>query len=345
LGTQASLLIKAQDPDGHVLTYTASGLPNGLVIDKNTGLIYGTPNTLGVYSVRVIATDNQSPALFTTISFQWNIFQSSRKILYRVNAGGGAIAGDQNVNWGSDVQASPSRYVNSSASNNTTGSLHYWGGKNTTGYPNVIFANERWDGPWGQEMEWSFPVAAGKYEVKLCFAETNATFSKPGQRVFDVLIENNAVLSNYDIIAQEGFLTAAVKGFTVTVSDGNLTIRLQRKVGNPKINGIEIVSIQENTSNGRLGESEEEVASLQTIMQVGPNPTSDLLELDLEDRYEGEVLLQLVDQAGNIKKTERLQKTSPHLLYTFDVADCPFGLYYVRASFGNASKSVKFLKN
>ncbi|ERT07040.1 hemolysin-type calcium-binding repeat family protein [Lyngbya aestuarii BL J] len=47
------------DPDGEGLTYSAEGLPDGLSIDPETGVISGTPDNdaVGTYPVKVIATD------------------------------------------------------------------------------------------------------------------------------------------------------------------------------------------------------------------------------------------------------------------------------------------------
>ena len=53
------------------LTYSATGLPDGLSIDPTTGTITGTPTTAGTYSVTVTATDD---AGFTgSASFSWTI--------------------------------------------------------------------------------------------------------------------------------------------------------------------------------------------------------------------------------------------------------------------------------
>ena len=43
--------------DGDTINYIATGLPNGLAVDGVTGIISGTPTTVGTYSVTVTATD------------------------------------------------------------------------------------------------------------------------------------------------------------------------------------------------------------------------------------------------------------------------------------------------
>ncbi len=68
------------DPEGDTLTYTATGLPAGLTLDLNSGLISGTidnsasqggPLSDGVYAVQVRATDDNFSSVTTT--FNWTV--------------------------------------------------------------------------------------------------------------------------------------------------------------------------------------------------------------------------------------------------------------------------------
>jgi hypothetical protein len=65
-----SLQIIASDVDNNFLTFSATGLPTGLVIDSGSGLITGTAATPGAYNVQVIVTDGFAP---TTINFTWSV--------------------------------------------------------------------------------------------------------------------------------------------------------------------------------------------------------------------------------------------------------------------------------
>ena len=74
-GQNISLAVAANfiDPDGDTLIYTATGLPAGLSIDSNTGLITGTlannASTPGSYNVRILADDLEGGTSF--IDFVW----------------------------------------------------------------------------------------------------------------------------------------------------------------------------------------------------------------------------------------------------------------------------------
>ncbi len=45
------------DPEGQALIYSATGLPNGVIVDPTTGTVYGTPTATGVSTILLTATD------------------------------------------------------------------------------------------------------------------------------------------------------------------------------------------------------------------------------------------------------------------------------------------------
>src|SRR5205814_7818908 len=106
----------------------------------------------------------------------------------------------------------------------------------------TLFKSARYGPTPPSEMQYSFAVANGNYQVNLYFAETC-----PGQvvggRVFDVQMQSATVFSALDIFAAAGGNTALVKSANVTVTNGTLTIQFVHRIDNPIVSAIEIVPL------------------------------------------------------------------------------------------------------
>jgi len=70
-GRRSQPQMQATDPNGDLLTWSATGLPTGLSINPSSGLISGTPTVVGVYSPTVTVTDGNT--LPVSASFTWTI--------------------------------------------------------------------------------------------------------------------------------------------------------------------------------------------------------------------------------------------------------------------------------
>jgi len=71
VGTAANLALSASDPDGDVLSYSASGLPAGLTLNSGTGVIAGTPSATGSSNVVVNVNDVRGGS--ASAAFTWVI--------------------------------------------------------------------------------------------------------------------------------------------------------------------------------------------------------------------------------------------------------------------------------
>ena len=102
-----------------------------------------------------------------------------------------------------------------------------------------IFQSERYDANLGYEI----PVPVnGNYDVTLYFAEIFNKNFDTNKRVFDILLEGNLVLDDYDIYADVGANTAATKTFTVNVQDLGLSLSSTSSINNAKLCAIRVVS-------------------------------------------------------------------------------------------------------
>jgi fibronectin type 3 domain-containing protein len=109
--------------------------------------------------------------------------------------------------------------------------------------PQKVYDTERW-GPSAWTITGLNPN--GGYNVRLHFVEQVHT--GPGQRQFNVSINSETVLSNFDIYATAGAANTAVTQEFYTTADENGIIELQTNLGtsgvtdeNPTINAIEII--------------------------------------------------------------------------------------------------------
>ncbi|MEF8808004.1 malectin domain-containing carbohydrate-binding protein, partial [Natronomonas sp.] len=183
--------------------------------------------------------------------------------LHRVNAGGAELAAlDDGPDWSADTGTTPSQYLVDPSGTDT-----YNGGDEVTptddvpdSTPDAVFDTERYDEPDdGTPMEWEFPVEDGQQvEVRLYFGNQFSGTSEEGQREFNVSIEDQQVLTNYDPVADVGHANGTMKNFTVT-SDGTIDVDFAHgSIENPMVNAIEIVAVDESDDTLTI---EEAVAS------------------------------------------------------------------------------------
>jgi hypothetical protein len=132
----------------------------------------------------------------------------------------------------------------------TPGSFGYSGG--TTGYiantitgicasAQTLYQRERYSTS-GSGFRYWFDCPAGVYETTLLEADTWVT--GPGQRVFNVFIEGQQVLTNFDIYAAAGGKNLPLtRVFTNSVTDGQLEILFLPISDNARISGIQVRKI------------------------------------------------------------------------------------------------------
>lgn len=72
--TAVSLTLIGSDPNGTAVTYSASGLPPGLSVNANSGVISGTVTTTGTYNVTARVSDG---SLTASRTFTWTVTSST----------------------------------------------------------------------------------------------------------------------------------------------------------------------------------------------------------------------------------------------------------------------------
>ncbi len=130
-----------------------------------------------------------------------------------------------------------------------------------------LFQSERY----GNTFNYTFTVPNGNYTVNLNFSEIY--FTQAGERIFNVDINGNRVLSNYDILAQTAPYAAVTKSFPATVTDGKIVINFTTVKDNAKIASLEIVSSSGPTTSPTASPSPTPTTTPTPTPTTTPTPT------------------------------------------------------------------------
>ncbi len=186
-----------------------------------TSSIVGSPTA----SPTITRTYTVTPTATATMCGEVNV--------YRVNCGGSTFNDSFGKTWAADqAYGSGWGYQNGTVAVASTADI-----LNTT--DDKIYQTETY----GSGLTYKFAVSsAGNYKVRLLFAEIY--YDTAAQRVFSVYIEGTKVINNLDIFTAAGGANKPYEQtFTVSVTDGEVTINTTTTTDLPKISGIEITKI------------------------------------------------------------------------------------------------------
>ena len=111
-----------------------------------------------------------------------------------------------------------------------------------------LFQRERY-GPDGQPFSYRFDVPPGIYRTTILQAEN--WVSAPGERLFDVVINDQTVAENVDIIAESGGrATPLIHVFTNAAPEGMMKIDFIASVQNSRVAGLHVKKIADLDSSG-----------------------------------------------------------------------------------------------
>jgi Malectin domain/PKD domain len=272
--------ITALDPaSGLPLTWNPGRNPRGAgayaLLATAQGLYVGSDtNYIGNYKYKhdelafFPLSGGYTPAATTTQSLPSNVYETgalpnstNTNVLYRVDAGGPALAAtDNGPDWTADSTDTDPGAAYRNQQSNTAGydQIANVNSSVPSTTPSAIFNTERWSPTDSPPLTWDFPVQAGTtVTVRLYFANRYSGTSQAGQRVFNVNLNGDQVLNNYDIVADTGDQTGTMKSFDITVPsdgtyNGDVDIALTHAgADNPLVNGIEI--LRSGSSAGTTG--------------------------------------------------------------------------------------------
>jgi len=145
------------------------------------------------------------------------------EVVYAINAGGSAYTSIDELDYTADFLFDGGFTFGSS--NPIAGTAD-----------DTLYQSERW-GP----FSYNLPIENGDYVVTLQFAEI--FYGSSGQRVFSVEAEDQAVISDLDLVATAGPNTAFDQSFTVNVTDGVLNLHFSASVDNAKLSALLVTTV------------------------------------------------------------------------------------------------------
>jgi hypothetical protein len=207
----------------------------------NASGVYTAPDWLAAdTTVTVTATSTENPAKFASATV--TVLAVTPAI--RINCGtlSGDLVDGQGNTWHSDYGYSTPTYYYSNA-------------VPIAGAPaelQPLYQSSRYR--YSNESFWySFPVPNGSYRVTLKFADY--TYDTPGHYNFDVALNGQHVLTNFDPDAAAGASKTAIdRTYDTTVGNKSLRIDFIGHAGGAIINGIEVIPLdtgQQPTTPGR----------------------------------------------------------------------------------------------
>jgi hypothetical protein len=250
-GDSATVDVSASDAEGDSLTLAVSGPAWVSLSDAGDGtgtltLAPGTGVAVGTYTVEVTADDGQATSAIEELAVYVDEPSVDGTVVVAVNVGGPEFtAGDGTV-----YEADSANAYFSGGSTFTTG------GAGTPSDPDIantdddtLYQSERFG-----DFTYAVPVENGDYEVTLQFAEIFqgvSTNDNPGgadgtdenDRLFDVAIEGQTVVTSYDIFSEVGPLAASDKHYTITVTDGELNLAFTTVNDNAKLSAVRVESL------------------------------------------------------------------------------------------------------
>ncbi|WP_276166308.1 PKD domain-containing protein [Zobellia alginiliquefaciens] len=196
------------------------------VLQADNRTVMLTHSQLGAgttYSLSIGNVENNVGLAVITNSYPISIFDP-----VRINVGGPSLTFDGNTFLGDQNANGGKLFSNDIAIANTSN--------------DELYQTERF-----QTFSYDIPLPIpGTYDIRLHFAElyfgVGSVSGGPGSRVFNVTIEGNPVLTDFDILEETTPATAIIKDFdNVSITDGVANIQFLSVIENPKVSAIEIL--------------------------------------------------------------------------------------------------------
>ena len=234
----AALNARGDDDGGEgslLYTWSALGSPPAPVSFSANGsnaskAVTATFTAAGNYTLRVTIQDQSgltvtSDVGVSVVAAASPPAQPAGTAVYRINCGGSAVA-----------PFATDQFYSGGTSYSTSSAVSTSGVSNAA--PVAVYQTERYG---NHSYTFAGLTANASYVARLHFAEIHWTAS--GKRVFNVAVNGQQVITNFDIFASCGGNKACLRDISAKAgADGRLSIEFRSVVDNAKSSGIEILS-------------------------------------------------------------------------------------------------------
>ncbi|WP_375434032.1 malectin domain-containing carbohydrate-binding protein [uncultured Hymenobacter sp.] len=303
-------------------SYTLSlpSAPTWLSFPRNGG----TAGTLGQDLELYINTNGLTPGTYTTTvqasapgyttataTVTLTVTGPSGVVL-ALNAGGGAYTDANNITYQSD------QYFSGGGTFSTNSPI-----ANTS--DDLLYQTERYG-----NFSYAIPLPNGTYYVTFKLAEIFWQASQ--QRQFDVLAENALEISNLDMVAQAGSLTALDIVRTITVTDGVLNLQFRTGIDNAKLAGllIENASAAARTTASTALKTKPATRSLASNWNLYPNPVSEKATLSFTAAAKQVARVEVLNSQGRVALQETQSTVAGANQLELATSKLAAGVYIIR---------------
>lgn len=152
------------------------------------------------------------------------------QVVVRINVGGNLYRDTEGQEWLPDEAYVIAGRRHSIRSSNICGTNR-----------NPLYRSERYRPSREGPLVLHIPIInPGLYHVFLHFAETYGGIEMPGDRVFDIYLNDHLAIEGYDTLQENGMLCMGVRAFSLFIENDFLEIRMIGQVQNPHLSGVEI---------------------------------------------------------------------------------------------------------
>ncbi len=248
-GQTTTINVGAVDPEGDEITLSVTGLPDfASFVDNGNGTgtitVASAATDEGLFGVTVQASSG-TPALTDSASFTLSVApfvpQPIPNEVININGGGPALSGDPGFVRDDNFQNGVGLDFGTGASIDTSDASI------PVGTPAQLFKTVTFDRAGGAELQFDVPTqhTGITYEVTLFFVEIYSPTARTGARVFDVSIDGQLVLDNFDVFAAAGAINRGIARTFQITSDGNVDIDFGHVNENPAIAGVSVKQIDQ----------------------------------------------------------------------------------------------------